>query len=393
MACGGLKFLESALPPDLKKYSPADRTVRVAMDMVAFIEDFTYKAGKRLHIKIGVHYGSCIFGVLGYHKPQFSLIGDTINTTSRHCTTADKGRIVLSDACYQEIKGLGICKTKKMKVAMKGKGDDITIHVIRKARQRKVEKSQAPNSNNPASQEMSLISGKFSERGSKRANSAYEYGEGDSFLQEEGAKNPDLEPDPVQQADKPESEQDPTLQEGIPSINGESNTPEVEGGNTQVVDQNAEENEAQPPLKTQMSSELNPPSDQKPELVNSKPTLFFQDKIFRNSESNIVYSLILTVVDMTTTEIYYWTDSQIPEKNIVFRLLHLVCILLNIILLCIRELRHHPQSFKKYLMTVILSRHILLASELIVTRFTSGHSPAHYYQLMYLSITQLYAEI
>ena len=26
-----------------------------------------------------------IVGVIGFHKPQFSLIGDTVNTTSRHC--------------------------------------------------------------------------------------------------------------------------------------------------------------------------------------------------------------------------------------------------------------------------------------------------------------------
>ena len=111
MACGGLKFIESGLDKSLKVYSPAYRTVKMALEMMKFIEDYTYKAGKRLYIKIGIHYGSCIFGVLGYHKPQFSLIGDTINTTSRHCTTAEKGQIVLSEQCWSEIKEDELVKT------------------------------------------------------------------------------------------------------------------------------------------------------------------------------------------------------------------------------------------------------------------------------------------
>lgn len=46
---------------------------------------------KRIKIKIGIHAGPVIIGVIGYHKPQFSLIGDTVNTTSRHCSTAKAG--------------------------------------------------------------------------------------------------------------------------------------------------------------------------------------------------------------------------------------------------------------------------------------------------------------
>ena len=37
-------------------------------------------------LKIGIHYGRVIAGVIGYHKPQFSLIGDTVNTSSRVCS-------------------------------------------------------------------------------------------------------------------------------------------------------------------------------------------------------------------------------------------------------------------------------------------------------------------
>ena len=56
--------------------------------------------GHILKLKIGIHYGPVIAGVIGYHKPQFSLIGDTINTTSRICTTASEGTITLSEEAF-----------------------------------------------------------------------------------------------------------------------------------------------------------------------------------------------------------------------------------------------------------------------------------------------------
>ena len=75
--------------------------LELAIDMMSFIDGFTYKDGGKLVIKIGIHRGNCIFGILGYHKPQFSLIGDTVNFTSRHCTTGEDGNIILSEEAYE----------------------------------------------------------------------------------------------------------------------------------------------------------------------------------------------------------------------------------------------------------------------------------------------------
>jgi class 3 adenylate cyclase len=82
MAVGGLKFLEVDLNPLFQK-NYTQRVVDLAIAMVKFVQSSTFAYGTRLNLKIGVHHGSCIFGVIGYHKPQFSLIGDTVNTTSR----------------------------------------------------------------------------------------------------------------------------------------------------------------------------------------------------------------------------------------------------------------------------------------------------------------------
>ena len=103
MACGGLKFLEGRLARDLKQKKPVLRVIEVAKKMMRFIKEFQYRPRKNLKIKIGIHHGNCILGLLGFHKPQFSLIGDTINTTSRHCTTGQKGTIILSQNAFSQI--------------------------------------------------------------------------------------------------------------------------------------------------------------------------------------------------------------------------------------------------------------------------------------------------
>lgn len=54
-------------------------------------------------IKIGIHFGRVIAGVIGLHKPQFSLIGDTVNTTSRVCSTGISGKITISEQSYEQL--------------------------------------------------------------------------------------------------------------------------------------------------------------------------------------------------------------------------------------------------------------------------------------------------
>jgi class 3 adenylate cyclase len=84
MACGGLKFVEDTLDAGIKLKPFPVRALELAFQMLEFTNQYTYKAGKQIKIKIGIHCGNCIYGVIGYHKPQFSLIGDTVNTTSRY---------------------------------------------------------------------------------------------------------------------------------------------------------------------------------------------------------------------------------------------------------------------------------------------------------------------
>ena len=107
MACGGLVNSELHCDPSSfkKRGNSTIRLLKVAFEMRRFLQPLTYgREGRKILLKIGIHYGPVIAGVIGHHKPQFSLIGDTVNTTSRLCSTGRDGKIILSESAYYQVK-------------------------------------------------------------------------------------------------------------------------------------------------------------------------------------------------------------------------------------------------------------------------------------------------
>lgn len=101
------------------------RLINLAYDMLNQVVGRKYGKGSQLEIKIGVHVGPVIAGVIGHHKPQFSLIGDPVNQTSRVASTGDSGSITLSEPAYLEARRWIRYYSKKKKFA-KGLGEIFT---------------------------------------------------------------------------------------------------------------------------------------------------------------------------------------------------------------------------------------------------------------------------
>lgn len=106
MACAGLKECEIDFRLD-RSYSRncANRVINLALDMMNSSRHSTWgDKGTPISLKIGIHNGPVIAGVIGFHKPQFSLIGDTINTTSRVTSTGEANKVTISESVFEIIK-------------------------------------------------------------------------------------------------------------------------------------------------------------------------------------------------------------------------------------------------------------------------------------------------
>ena len=106
MASAGLKISEYHVSNALLAIHPVRRLLNAAFQMREFMETVVYGSeGNPIQIKIGINFGKVIPVVIGGHKPQFSLVGDTVNTTSRVCSTGQVSRITISDAAYKYVRG------------------------------------------------------------------------------------------------------------------------------------------------------------------------------------------------------------------------------------------------------------------------------------------------
>ena len=114
MAASGIKECEIGVSEEILRTEKTRRLVLLAIEMKNYTDNFCYGKGEKIKIKIGVHIGKVIAGVIGYHKPQFSLIGDTVNTTSRVCSTGDEGAVTISDDAWKKLKGSDLVFKKKV---------------------------------------------------------------------------------------------------------------------------------------------------------------------------------------------------------------------------------------------------------------------------------------
>jgi class 3 adenylate cyclase len=106
------------------------KIARMAIDMVAGIRDYAADKGVALSIRIGIHTGSVVAGVIGRKKFIYDLWGDTVNTASRMESHGLPGRIHVTEAAYQALRDRFELEARGA-VEIKGKGVMTTYLLVR----------------------------------------------------------------------------------------------------------------------------------------------------------------------------------------------------------------------------------------------------------------------
>ncbi len=112
MAAGGLPVLH----PD-----HVDAVALMALDMQEAMGKFHRPDGSLFRLRIGIHTGSVIAGVIGRRKFAYDLWGDTVNLASRMESTGLPGRIQVSGRVNERLKSRFILEPRGT-IAVKGGG-------------------------------------------------------------------------------------------------------------------------------------------------------------------------------------------------------------------------------------------------------------------------------
>jgi class 3 adenylate cyclase len=123
MAAGGI--------PNRNTTNPVE-VVMAALEMQAYMQQLKSARAEIWDLRIGIHTGPVIAGVVGHKKISYDIWGDTVNTASRMESSGTAGKINISGITYGLVKEYFLCEYRgKLPVKYKGNIDMYYVNGLR----------------------------------------------------------------------------------------------------------------------------------------------------------------------------------------------------------------------------------------------------------------------
>ena len=108
--------------PDTKDHN-AENVVRAALEIIGVIKELQQQEAEKgyFNIRIGIHTGPLVAGVVGDKKFAYDIWGDTVNTAARMEQSSESNRINISQSTYELVKDKFNCSFRGKQPA-KNKG-------------------------------------------------------------------------------------------------------------------------------------------------------------------------------------------------------------------------------------------------------------------------------
>jgi adenylate cyclase len=93
----------------------------MALEMLEVVKKIQTADGKPFSLRIGIHTGPAVAGVIGSKKFAYDLWGDTVNVASRLESNGVPGRVQVSEEVFRSLKDHFVFERRGL-IEVKGKG-------------------------------------------------------------------------------------------------------------------------------------------------------------------------------------------------------------------------------------------------------------------------------